>query len=124
MRQQTQSRQGVRTLDNDLLVELLHAVCEHYLTKTSEHLHQRTTSESIPEPQILDIRQVLKRMLLTLLLIHRQRIPPSILPPQHNVQDHRNADQDSVTADDTLPDARVVVDDLLRADPEWADDIA
>ena len=96
----------------------------NYLARTPEHLHQRATSVSIPEPQILDIRQILKRMLLALLLVHRQRIPPRILPPQHHVQDHRNADQDGVTADDALPDARVVVADFLGADPEWADDVA
>jgi hypothetical protein len=79
---------------------------------------------SIPKPQVLAIRQILKSMLLAILFIHGQRIPPRVLSPQNHIQNRRNAHQNSVAANDTLPNARVVVADLLRANPKWANDIS
>jgi hypothetical protein len=90
-----------------------HWVNDRNLNKPSEHPHQHTTSISVPEPQILAIRQIFKRMLLALLLVHCQRISSRVLAPQHHVQGHCNADQDRIAADNSLPNTRVVVADFL-----------
>ena len=86
--------------------------------------HQHAVSVSIPKPQVLAIRQILKRMLLALLLIHGQRISPRILAPQNNIQTRRDAHQNRIAANDTLPNTRVVVADILGSNPEWADNVA
>ena len=108
---------------NALSHGLKHTVRHTGVDETSQHLQQEAISVSIPEPQILTIRQILKGVLFALLLVHGQGIPPSILPPQHRVQNDRNADQYCITADDTLPDARIVTTDFLRPDPERSNNI-
>ena len=63
-------------------------------------------------------------MLLALLLVQLQSVSPLVLAAENYIQESRDSDQHSVTTNNTFPDARVLVADLLGADPEWADDVA
>jgi hypothetical protein len=81
-------------------------------------------SISIPEPHVLPIRQVFESVLLALLLVQLQSVSPLVLAAKHHIQNRGDSDQYSVAADDTLPDARVLVADFLRAYPKGTDDVA
>lgn len=94
------------------------------VNKPPEYPHRDAVSVNIPKPQVLAIRQIFESMLLALLLVHGQRIPSCVLAPQHHVQYHGNAHQDSIATDNTLPNTRVVVADFLSSDQERANDIS
>lgn len=78
----------------------------------------------ISKPQILFISQILKSMFLAFLLVQNQYISASILTPKNDIEDYRYGNQNSVTANDALPYARVVLANLLGANPKWTDDVA